>query len=86
MIFSKIGPIIELVKAQGIPLVIDADGLFFINSNYHLIHGLSNVVLTPNAVEFHRLYQSVFNKSLSLTVPPDPECVAELANALGKIF
>jgi ATP-dependent NAD(P)H-hydrate dehydratase len=84
-IFSKIGPIIELVKAQGIPLVIDADGLFFINNNYHLIHGVKNVILTPNVIEFHRLYQSVFGTSLDMTVPPEPEYVVALAKELGNV-
>ncbi|KAH8298296.1 hypothetical protein KR059_011893 [Drosophila kikkawai] len=38
------------------PIVIDADGLFILNDNIDLIYGHSNVILTPNAIEFRRLF------------------------------
>ncbi|KAH8280187.1 hypothetical protein KR054_009951 [Drosophila jambulina] len=38
------------------PTVIDADGLFILNDNIDLIYGHSNVILTPNAIEFQRLF------------------------------
>lgn len=37
-------------------MVIDADGLFLLNNNIDLICGHSNVILTPNAIEFRRLF------------------------------
>ncbi|KAH8364143.1 hypothetical protein KR084_002983 [Drosophila pseudotakahashii] len=38
------------------PVVIDADGLFLLNDNLDLICGQRNVILTPNAMEFRRLF------------------------------
>ncbi|KAH8421210.1 hypothetical protein KR009_000159 [Drosophila setifemur] len=38
------------------PVVIDADGLFLLNENMDLICGKRNVILTPNAMEFRRLF------------------------------
>ncbi|XP_017072168.2 ATP-dependent (S)-NAD(P)H-hydrate dehydratase [Drosophila eugracilis] len=38
------------------PVVIDADGLFLLNDNIELICGQRNVILTPNAMEFRRLF------------------------------
>ncbi|XP_068150231.1 ATP-dependent (S)-NAD(P)H-hydrate dehydratase-like [Drosophila tropicalis] len=38
------------------PLVIDADGLFILNDEIDIVCGQRNVVLTPNAVEFRRLF------------------------------
>ncbi|EDV34896.2 uncharacterized protein Dana_GF15143 [Drosophila ananassae] len=38
------------------PLIIDADGLFVLNENIDLIYGKQNVILTPNAIEFKRLF------------------------------
>ncbi|XP_033157840.1 ATP-dependent (S)-NAD(P)H-hydrate dehydratase isoform X1 [Drosophila mauritiana] len=38
------------------PVVIDADGLFLLNDNLNLICGQPNVILTPNVMEFQRLF------------------------------
>ncbi|KAH8245936.1 hypothetical protein KR032_001319 [Drosophila birchii] len=38
------------------PIIIDADGLFILNDNIDLIYGHSNIILTPNAIEFQRLF------------------------------
>lgn len=44
---------------QPIPLVIDADGLFLITEKPSLIDNYENCILTPNIMEFERLYQKV---------------------------
>lgn len=41
------------------PLVIDADGLFFLHQDITLIKDYSGVILTPNAMEFSRLFGSI---------------------------
>ena len=38
------------------PLIIDADGLFLLTSDASIIHNYPNVILTPNAMEFRRLF------------------------------
>ncbi|KAH8263579.1 hypothetical protein KR044_010862 [Drosophila immigrans] len=48
--------VIKLCLAMGKPLVVDADGLFILNDNIELICGQRNVILTPNAMEFRRLF------------------------------
>ncbi|SPP85583.1 ATP-dependent (S)-NAD(P)H-hydrate dehydratase [Drosophila guanche] len=57
---------IELQK----PIVIDADGLFILNDNIDLVCGQRNIILTPNAMEFRRLFgedtDSVHRKMSSL--------------------
>ncbi|XP_039947783.1 ATP-dependent (S)-NAD(P)H-hydrate dehydratase [Bactrocera tryoni] len=50
--------LIELCKQLNKPLVIDADGLFILNGNIDLLNGLSNVILTPNVIEFQRLFST----------------------------
>lgn len=48
--------IVKLCKERNIPLVIDADGLYFIAKNPELLNDYpSHVILTPNHVEFLRL-------------------------------
>ncbi|XP_017041546.1 ATP-dependent (S)-NAD(P)H-hydrate dehydratase [Drosophila ficusphila] len=43
------------------PVVIDADGLFLLNDNIDLIRGQQNVILTPNVMEFRRLFGEDIN-------------------------
>lgn len=42
-------------RDRKIPLVIDADGLWLVNSDPSLVEGYSRAILTPNPVEFQRL-------------------------------
>ncbi|XP_052282397.1 ATP-dependent (S)-NAD(P)H-hydrate dehydratase-like isoform X2 [Dreissena polymorpha] len=51
--------IISKVKEKGIPLVIDADGLFVVTQDPSVISGYQAAILTPNIVEFARLYEKV---------------------------
>ncbi|XP_075708617.1 ATP-dependent (S)-NAD(P)H-hydrate dehydratase isoform X2 [Rhinoderma darwinii] len=75
--------IIEKAKAKGIPLVIDADGLWLIAQQPSVIQGYQRVVLTPNFMEFSRLYEAV------LTEPVDSSdqhgSVLRLSQAMGNI-
>ncbi|XP_053946854.1 ATP-dependent (S)-NAD(P)H-hydrate dehydratase [Anastrepha ludens] len=48
--------LIQFCKQLSKPLVIDADGLFILNENMELLSGLRNVILTPNKIEFRRLF------------------------------
>lgn len=51
--------VIELIKAClqiEKPLIIDADGLAILNDHLDLIQGEKNIILTPNAIEFQRLF------------------------------
>uniref|UniRef100_A0A1B0G896 ATP-dependent (S)-NAD(P)H-hydrate dehydratase n=3 Tax=Glossina TaxID=44049 RepID=A0A1B0G896_GLOMM len=51
--------VIELIKVclkQEKPLVIDADGLALLIDRLDLIQGQRNIILTPNAIEFQRLF------------------------------
>jgi ATP-dependent NAD(P)H-hydrate dehydratase len=47
--------IITKAKEKGLPLVIDADGLYLVQNHPEIIKGYSNAILTPNLVEFKRL-------------------------------
>ena len=81
---KQVGAIIKAARSQDppVPLVLDADGLFLINSQPDLIKGYKECILTPNVVEFARIA-----KSLGVDVDDgDPTKVCEkLANALGGV-
>ncbi|WFD36346.1 ATP-dependent NAD(P)H-hydrate dehydratase [Malassezia cuniculi] len=50
---------IEVARARGIYLVLDADALWLIQNNPAAIKGYGRAVLTPNVVEFGRLCDAV---------------------------
>ncbi|KAJ3167177.1 hypothetical protein HDU88_002514 [Geranomyces variabilis] len=74
--------IIKKARESKIPLVIDADGLFLIQSNPDLIKGYPLAILTPNVNEFKRLCEA-------LKVPfedKDKDTAAQnLSKALGNV-
>jgi ATP-dependent NAD(P)H-hydrate dehydratase len=81
--------IIESVRSQKKPLVIDADGLYLIQHNLDLIRGYSECVLTPNVVEFERLAKAAgMDKPDSTETEPEGrnKRVAELAKRLGGVI
>ncbi|XP_037863820.1 ATP-dependent (S)-NAD(P)H-hydrate dehydratase isoform X8 [Chlorocebus sabaeus] len=51
--------ILEASKARDIPVIIDADGLWLVAQQPALIQGYQKAVLTPNHMEFSRLYDAV---------------------------
>ncbi|XP_025220514.1 ATP-dependent (S)-NAD(P)H-hydrate dehydratase isoform X4 [Theropithecus gelada] len=75
--------ILEASKARDIPVVIDADGLWLVAQQPALIQGYQKAVLTPNHMEFSRLYDAV------LRGPVDSDdrhgSVLRLSQALGNV-
>ncbi|XP_030028153.2 ATP-dependent (S)-NAD(P)H-hydrate dehydratase [Manduca sexta] len=63
-IFQVVTELIETIKVKKIPLVIDADGLFLITENPHILDNFSSpVILTPNKIEYERLTNKLDFKS-----------------------
>ena len=50
--------IISAARSANLPLVLDADALFLLQSQPELVKGYKECVLTPNVVEFGRLAQA----------------------------
>ncbi|KRX20232.1 ATP-dependent (S)-NAD(P)H-hydrate dehydratase, partial [Trichinella nelsoni] len=51
----------------GMPIVVDADGLNAVMTNLDAIRGLKNIVMTPNATEFDRLFKAEFEGRVIVT-------------------
>ncbi|XP_020820803.1 ATP-dependent (S)-NAD(P)H-hydrate dehydratase isoform X3 [Phascolarctos cinereus] len=75
--------IIEKSKVRGIPVVIDADGLWLIAQQPSLIQGYQRAILTPNYMEFSRLYETMFRTSVDSN--DNHRCVLRLSQALGNL-
>ncbi|KHJ41476.1 YjeF domain protein [Trichuris suis] len=53
----------EKARQRELPMVIDADGLHFFSENPELFRGYKRLILTPNAMEFNRLYEATIGKA-----------------------
>jgi len=58
-ILDSVSQILNLAKESGISVVIDGDGLFLIAQQPKLVMNWTNCILTPNPMEFRRLWQAV---------------------------
>ncbi|EHH58709.1 hypothetical protein EGM_08622, partial [Macaca fascicularis] len=83
VLLRNVQGILEASKARDIPVVIDADGLWLVAQQPALIQGYQKAVLTPNHMEFSRLYDAV------LRGPVDSDdrhgSVLRLSQALGNV-
>uniref|UniRef100_UPI00398ECBC4 ATP-dependent (S)-NAD(P)H-hydrate dehydratase isoform X2 n=1 Tax=Pristiophorus japonicus TaxID=55135 RepID=UPI00398ECBC4 len=75
--------IIEQCKLRGIPIVIDADGLWVIVEEPSVIHGYAKAILTPNVVEFTRLYNAVLKSPVDAS--DHQGMLLQLSQALGNV-
>ncbi|EFN55939.1 hypothetical protein CHLNCDRAFT_57702 [Chlorella variabilis] len=55
LILFTVAEVMRAVRRRGVPMVVDADGLWLVNQDPSLVAGYRNAVLTPNKVEFQRL-------------------------------
>ncbi|KAJ7412556.1 NAD(P)HX dehydratase [Willisornis vidua] len=75
--------IIEKSKVKGIPIIIDADGLWLISQQPSLIQGYQRAILTPNYMEFSRLYEALLRDPVDSS--DHHGCVLRLSQAMGNL-
>lgn len=80
--FATLGHVIEAAKDRQLLLVIDADALFYLNENYDTVQGYANAILTPNKVEFARLYRSVMKAEMKAELVTSDH-IQQVAKKLG---
>uniref|UniRef100_UPI00358E164A ATP-dependent (S)-NAD(P)H-hydrate dehydratase isoform X2 n=1 Tax=Myxine glutinosa TaxID=7769 RepID=UPI00358E164A len=76
--------IIEAAKGLNIPLVIDADALELVHQNISLIKGYRNTILTPNVVEFKRLFNALLDNQTNEREKSE-EAVRDVSLALDGV-
>ena len=50
---------VSAARDRELPIIVDGDALFALNSDLDIVQGYSRCILTPNPVEYRRLYMSV---------------------------
>lgn len=71
--------VITEARKQGIPFVLDADGLFLAQTRPELVQGYEDCILTPNVVEFGRLAKTK-------NIDPAKEDPAKLCEKLALAY
>ena len=74
--------VIKAARGQGIPFVLDADGLYLAQTRPELVHGCKECILTPNIVEFGRLCKS---KEIQVETLKEGKGAAQLSQAFGGV-
>ncbi|XP_059896539.1 ATP-dependent (S)-NAD(P)H-hydrate dehydratase isoform X2 [Gadus macrocephalus] len=75
--------VIEKCKARDIPIIIDADGLWLVSQQPSVIQGYQKAILTPNFMEFTRLYEALHQEPLDGS--DRRRSVLQLSGALGNV-
>ncbi|XP_032385077.1 ATP-dependent (S)-NAD(P)H-hydrate dehydratase isoform X3 [Etheostoma spectabile] len=75
--------VIEKSKARDIPIVIDADGLWLVTQQPSVIQGYHKGILTPNFMEFTRLYEALHHEPMNST--DHQRSVMQLSVAMGNL-
>jgi ATP-dependent NAD(P)H-hydrate dehydratase len=74
--------VIQEARKQGIPFVLDADGLYLAQTRPELVEGCTECILTPNVVEFGRLAKA---KGVNVDEGDKSELCAKLSKAFGGV-
>ncbi|KAI1156161.1 H-hydrate dehydratase [Nemania diffusa] len=75
--------VLAAARRRGMPVVLDADALALVTAEPELVRGWREVVLTPNVVEFGRLWKGVFPEHEKAGDASSQ--VEELSRALGGV-
>ncbi|KHN95328.1 YjeF domain containing protein [Metarhizium album ARSEF 1941] len=83
LMHGTVSRVIRAARAKKMPVVMDADALQIVQSDPDLVRGYKEVILTPNVVEFQRLWDSLGLKDPGAAKETDK--VESLARALDGV-
>lgn len=72
---STVTELINVCRSVEKPLVIDADGLFLVSEKPEVIKDYPGVILTPNAIEFYRIFGNDNEPNLKISELFGSKCV-----------
>ncbi|XP_060909422.1 ATP-dependent (S)-NAD(P)H-hydrate dehydratase [Labrus mixtus] len=83
LLLKTVKEVIEKSKTRDIPIVIDADGLWLVTQQPSVIQGYHKGILTPNIMEFTRLYQALNREPMDSS--DHQHSVMQLSVAMGNL-
>ncbi|KAM6978406.1 LOW QUALITY PROTEIN: ATP-dependent (S)-NAD(P)H-hydrate dehydratase [Tautogolabrus adspersus] len=83
LLLKTVKEVIEKSKTRDIPIVIDADGLWLVTQQPSVIQGYHKGILTPNFMEFTRLYQALHREPMDSS--DHQHSVMQLSVAMGNL-
>lgn len=78
--------VLAAARERKMPVVLDADALALVTKTPQLVHGWREVVLTPNVVEFGRLWKGLKDDDNSEEAADSPQKVEALSRMLGGVM
>ncbi|XP_034550457.1 ATP-dependent (S)-NAD(P)H-hydrate dehydratase isoform X2 [Notolabrus celidotus] len=83
LLLKTVKEVIEKSKTRDIPIVIDADGLWLVTQQPSVIQGYQKGILTPNFMEFTRLYEALHHEPMDSS--DHQRNVMQLSTAMGNL-
>ncbi|GMM32916.1 NADHX dehydratase [Saccharomycopsis crataegensis] len=78
--------VLKEIKRRNLPVVLDADSLFLLAQSPELIQGYQNAIVTPNLMEFKRLFDKLEPGTFEARKDPrDPSNAIRLSKLLGGV-
>ncbi|XDG06782.1 hypothetical protein ABKA04_006397 [Annulohypoxylon sp. FPYF3050] len=77
--------VLAAARERKMPVVLDADALALVTKTPQLVHGWREVVLTPNVVEFGRLWKGLKDDDSEEAGADSPQKVEALSRMLGGV-
>ncbi|TQS31899.1 hypothetical protein Golomagni_07807 [Golovinomyces magnicellulatus] len=81
---ETVARVIKAAREKEMPLVLDADALLVVQNDISIIKGYADAILTPNVVEFERLWKAA-GIEVSTSDQSKTSRVEKLAEALGGV-
>ncbi|RDA89973.1 hypothetical protein CP533_0864 [Ophiocordyceps camponoti-saundersi (nom. inval.)] len=82
---ATVARVVTAARGKGMPIVLDADALLLVQRQPGLVHGYGGAVLTPNVVEFGRLWDALKPGNDGEEKTTSSKRVETLARALGGV-
>lgn len=77
---------VKTMRDSNKPILLDADSLYFVGKDFDLIRDYSKAILTPNAIEFSRVYKILFGRDLSKEEMQSPrKQLEEVCKEIGSV-
>lgn len=85
-LLKHVAAVLSSAREKQIPLTLDADAVFLASQHPELVSNYKKAILTPNAAEFNRLFNSVTSQNVDIEdTNTDESIVKDIALRMGGV-